>query len=73
MSTINKILDILDESGIELVSYGLAPNPFGFCYELPEHETQEQFSSLGLYAAELEGLLKQLNTNQENELKKLTL
>lgn len=37
MSKIQQILDFCTDNNIEIVSYGLAPNPNGFCYELPEN------------------------------------
>lgn len=30
------LLEFMQEHEIEIVSYGLAPNPWGFCYEAPE-------------------------------------
>lgn len=53
---------------VELVSYGLAPNPFGFCYEILEH-------NLGgtVEIREIENSLESLNSEQENVIKELYL
>jgi hypothetical protein len=51
---------------VELVSYGLAPNPDGFCYEI---HTQVSDTDLKV----LDDALGMLTTNEENTLKELYL
>jgi len=53
---------------IELISYGLAPNPNGFCYELydPDNVSLEDLTKINL-------LLDTLSTKDTNVLKSLYL
>jgi hypothetical protein len=52
---------------IELISYGLAPNPFGFCYEIIEG------SSGTINIRTIENALDSLNSDQEEVIKGLYL
>lgn len=36
---VDHILEVCSDLDIEIVSYGLAPNPNGFCYEAPDKTT----------------------------------
>lgn len=54
---VKKILRICEENELEIVSFGLAPNPWGFCYE-------------GGRCEELDRLLNSLTEKEENELKR---
>lgn len=54
MGTLNKILELANEQGFEIVSYGLAPNPNGFCFESHGEATPEQERSFNRI---LEGLM----------------
>lgn len=58
-----RIHEILELTGIELVSFGLAPNPNGFCYELPAKKATKKQASL---EAELSKLLDGLDQKTEN-------
>lgn len=53
---------------IELISYGLAPNPNGFCYEILEPDNVDQSDLI-----KINYLLNTLTSKQENELKHLYL
>jgi len=45
-TTIDKIIELCADSGNEIVSYGLAPNPNGFCYERGEDATYKECQEL---------------------------
>jgi hypothetical protein len=60
--TIKKIEDILDTGKFELVSFGLAPNPWGFCFERDEEASK-------LEARRLSKLLDGLSDEETNYLK----
>jgi hypothetical protein len=62
VSVVARIINHLYESNIELVSYGLAPNPWGFCYETGESTTTTQ-------AKQLDVMLDGLSDSDELELK----
>ena len=53
---------------IELVSFGLAPNPFGFCYEILDHNFG---GSIDIRT--IENSLDSLSSDQENVIKELYL
>ncbi len=40
------VLDLLDSTDCEIVSWGLAPNPNGFCFERGENTTTTQARAL---------------------------
>lgn len=61
---IQQILDFCYENSIEIVSYGLAPNPNGFCYELYGDACRDE-------AMQLDEMLNALTTKQETELRKI--
>ena len=62
---IARIIDLLNENEIEIVSYGLAPNPSGFCYELMNDDTPIEVLK------ELNTLLDSLNTSEVSKLRKM--
>lgn len=62
---IERVLELIDFSRVEIVSYGIAPNPDGFCYELPSEplcETERE------YLAELDLELDSLDRAQADLL-----
>ena len=59
---IRRVLTLLVDSGSEIVSYGLAPNPNGFCYERGNSLSKVQ-------EKELNNLLNSLSSKEENILK----
>lgn len=61
MNKVNKIIEILEENNIELVSYRLAPNPNGFCYECEDYTCSEALKQLN-------DLLDSLTEKEENIL-----
>lgn len=61
---VDRLVEIFSFYDIELVSYGLAPNPFGFCYEKHE-ELSEKLEK------ELNTLLNGLSTQEEKVLKEI--
>lgn len=60
---IKAILDHCEAHGLEFVSYGLAPNPWGFCYERSDASSDEA-------CKDLDRMLNGLSDNEENELKR---
>jgi hypothetical protein len=40
MNKVKQLLDIMLEYDIEIVTYGLAPNPNGFCFECGDLDTE---------------------------------
>lgn len=67
---LDKIFDMLEEYSIEIVSYGLAPNPNGFCFESEENKKiTQRFSGLleGLNHTDEAALRKYLFGGSENE------
>lgn len=61
---IQNVLELLIISDCTLVSFGLAPNPNGFCFELGDETTREQ-------ALELTKALDALSPREEEDLRKL--
>lgn len=59
---IQSILDFCQDNDIELVSYGLAPNPYGFCYEILSQDAE-------LASMELDKMLESLTSNEEERLR----
>jgi hypothetical protein len=41
MNKVEKILDFMIQNNVELISHGLAPNPFGFCFEVHNPKTPD--------------------------------
>ena len=60
---VTEILELMEDTGIEIVSYGLAPNPFGFCFERGEDTTN-------LEAKKFSVKLNSLSERDERELRK---
>lgn len=60
---IKRILEHCDIYGIEIVSFGLAPNPWGFCFEASEDTPEKAIVQLHRW---LDGLTK----DQIEELRK---
>ena len=58
---VNEIIEFCLDNDIVLVSHGLAPNPFGFCFELYGDASSDE-------AKCLDEMLGQLNSKQEKEL-----
>lgn len=61
---VKQILRLCDDTGAVIVSYGLAPNPFGFCFERGDDMTDAQ-------AKALSELLDGLSGHEETELRRL--
>jgi hypothetical protein len=61
-NVLKKIDDILEGNDLTIVSYGLAPNPFGFCFERGEHVNSET-------CKELSRLLNGLSVTEEKIIK----
>lgn len=61
---ITKIINMLELYDCAIVSYGLAPNPNGFCFEASENTTQDQVKALSK-------ALDSLTDNEEQFLRKL--
>jgi hypothetical protein len=61
---IQNILELLIAYDCNLVSFGLAPNPSGFCFEVGEETTSQQ-------AKELTDALMGLSAREEEDLRKL--
>jgi hypothetical protein len=59
---IEMILELMTQSGIEIVSFGLAPNPNGFCYECADETTNKE-------SKKMSELLSSLNNKEVSELK----
>lgn len=59
---VNEIIEFCNDNSIEIVSYGLAPNPNGFCYELYGDACSDE-------AHCLDEMLDKLTAKQERELK----
>lgn len=67
MTDLQEIKEILDDGNFELVSYGLAPNPNGFCYEfIGEKRNKKQEKRLN-------DLLSSLDDKEELILKRMFL
>lgn len=64
MRKVDKILKYLSKHDIEIVSYGLSPNPDGFCYECPDNTPRHVKRSLDLK-------LDALTIEEEQHLKDL--
>lgn len=62
MTKIDQILELCADSGIEIVSYGLAPNPNGFCFESCDDSTEREVKQMN-------DLLESLSTKEENVLR----
>jgi hypothetical protein len=56
---LESIIDYLEKHDVEIVSYGLAPNPNGFCYEV---------SDLA-HCDKLDDMLSDLTSSEENDLR----
>lgn len=64
---VQTVLDLCQDYGFEIVSFGLAPNPNGFCFEMPD----EVDSFTEDAAVELVRHLNALSSTEEQELRKL--
>lgn len=60
---INAILEFCEENNIEIISYGLAPNPNGFCFEYDDRVTD--------CVEKLDELLDSLSSIEVSELRKI--
>ena len=60
---VQKIFDFMADHDVEIVSFGIAPNPFGFCYERGENASDKD-------CKKFDGMLKRLTVSEERELKK---
>ena len=60
---LERIDQILEAYEIEIVSFGLAPNPNGFCFEASEETPLD-------VVTELSGILDNLNKSEIERLKK---
>ena len=60
---VRKVLAFCKTHDIEIISWGLAPNPFGFCFERGENTTQEACRKLSRMLDGLTGM-------EEQELKR---
>lgn len=59
-NNIRKVIDFCEDNNCEIISYGLAPNPFGFCFETESNDAKIKIT--------LHNLLENLS---ESEVKKL--
>lgn len=66
LSKVEKILKFGLENNLEIVSYGLAPNPNGFCYE--RHGKQDERVEKYFWQQ-----LESLNKNEIEEMKRIAL
>ena len=64
----DKILKLLESGRIEIVSYGLAPNPNGFCYELDREGLN--MGEVGKLMHDIDKALESLNKTEENQLRR---
>jgi hypothetical protein len=60
---VKRLIELLERNVVDLVSYGLAPNPFGFCYE-----TNDKFTN-DADLPEINQLLDCLTTDEENTIR----
>lgn len=60
---IDQILKFCAKHDIEIVSYGIAPNPFGFCYEAGEEASAAA-------CRKLDAMLESLTEREEQMLRK---
>lgn len=60
---VRKVLAFCADHDIEIVSYGLSPNPNGFCFERGENTSQKACKTLS-------GMLDSLTGLEEQELRK---
>jgi len=65
------IIDFLEDNGIEIISYGLAPNPFGFCFEQIDNPPSDTVDDYSTNASILSNMLDGLSKGQELRLKKI--
>lgn len=61
---VKQILKLCEKTGIVIVSHGLAPNPFGFCFERGEQTKKTDCKKMN-------DLLDGLSGDEETELKSL--
>lgn len=64
-SPIQQILEILENYDIEIISFGLAPRPWGFCFEVNSDDKETLYE-----AQRLDELLFILSDKEESELRK---
>lgn len=64
MKKVNEIIEFLEDRTIEIVSYGLAPNPNGFCFELYDDACSDD-------ADVLNTMLNSLSSKEEAKLRKI--
>lgn len=60
-----KVLELCDDYGFTIVSFGLAPRPNGFCFEMPDDGDEDTV----LAAVELTKELNALSSKEEEELR----
>ena len=65
---IDLVLEHLEIHHIELTSYGLAPNPNGFCYALADSAMEHEKDEYNLTSLYLGTVLSNLTASQEVEL-----
>ena len=58
-----KVLAYAKRHDLEIVSYGLAPNPWGFCFEKGENSSNHACRTFS-------GMLEGLSKGEEEELKR---
>lgn len=68
---VQTVIDLCLEHGFEIVSFGLAPNPNGFCFEMSEIEdaTKDEIKEQKLNAKRFSKMLDALTSKQEQELR----
>lgn len=71
--TVQEIVDLLEDYVyIEIVSYGLVPNPNGFCFEVSDfYFDEEDTKEYKEAATRLNELLESLSPAEEKELRKI--
>ena len=68
---IYKIFELLSACSCEIVSYGLAPNPDGFCYEYFDEDGHNRKDYIE-EEKQLNKLLDQLSNSEIEKLRNLT-
>ena len=66
MTKVKQIIEYCRLWNITIVSYGLAPNPNGFCFEKPDSVSDS-------VAYKLDKMLNALNSDEEVQLRKAVM
>lgn len=63
---VENLFQWLIDNNLEIVSYGLAPNPFGFCFECHDENTSDVIKKIA------SDRLDALNNDQEEYLRRIS-